>query len=135
MKKIVNCTPHPITLITSSGTNTLPPSGICPRVEESFISIAEVDGVEIVESDRGSVQGLPEAQDGVLFVVSRMVADAIGSETRDDLVSPGELIRDDQGRVIGCRNLVACSALAARVGSETSLQARRELWEDVLADE
>lgn len=134
MEKLLNCTPHVINLITPSRVITLPPSGICPRVEEAFLGIAEVAGVEVVESDRGSVEGLPEPQDGVLLIVSRMVADAC-SETREDLVSPGELVRDPQGRVIGCKNLIACSALALRIDYQNSIQARRELWEDMRDDE
>ena len=37
------------------------------------------------------------------FVLSRVVKTALPD--RDDLVVPDELVRDDAGRVVGCRRL------------------------------
>lgn len=107
MKKLVNCTPHPINLIVPAGTKTLPPSGICPRVSEIETDVALAvgdDGIPIISLTFGQVTGLPEQEEGVLLIVSKMVADAASDRT--DLVSPGRLVRDSKGLIIGCKALV-----------------------------
>jgi hypothetical protein len=52
----------------------------------------------------GEVTDLPAAEAGVLLVVSALVA---GAAKRSDVYSPGELIRDAGGNVIGARGLCA----------------------------
>jgi hypothetical protein len=62
------------------------------------------DPIEAVEAHYGNVEGLPSPRDGVIYIVSGMVASAA---PRDDVFSPGELERDEGGRVVGCLNLRA----------------------------
>lgn len=58
----------------------------------------------------GHVPGSPRAV-AVYYVVSTIAADAAqrSGRTTEDLLTPGQQIRDDAGRIIGCRSL-------ARVG-------------------
>ena len=110
--KIVNLTPHSINLVTEGGTLTIPPSGTVARVSsvQQVVREIEVDGVKIpvVETQFGQVEGLPEPQEGVLFVVSSLVAQAV---TREDVVSPNTAptplgaVRDDDGRITGIKSL------------------------------
>jgi hypothetical protein len=58
--------------------------------------------VPTVRTSYGEVTGLPDPQVGVVFIVSGMVASAA---PREDVMSPGELVRDAQGRIIGCYGL------------------------------
>ncbi len=51
----------------------------------------------------GEVTNLPEASDGTLLIVSRVVADA--SPARHDLVVPDQLVRNDAGQVVGAKSL------------------------------
>lgn len=57
------------------------------------------------------IEDLPDPAPGVYYVVSLVTAQATVASHRstDDLLTPGEQVRDDKGRVIGCRSL-------ARVG-------------------
>ena len=57
-------------------------------VEDGFpISVATVDGVI----------GLPPAQDGITYIVPSAVAMLV---QRADVLSPGQLVRDDDGEVL-----------------------------------
>lgn len=78
-KKFVNCTPHAIML--NDGT-TFPPSGNVARVSSSFTDF-DADGVCTVQY--GDLTGVPEPQDGVLYIVSAMV---LAASKRTDLVAP-----------------------------------------------
>ena len=51
----------------------------------------------------GAVEGLPDPEEGVVWIVSRVVAEA--AKERDDLLVTDDAVRDDQGRIIGCRAL------------------------------
>ena len=63
-----------------------------------------VEGVDMYRPVFGEVTGLPEYEEGVYLLVSAMVREAL--PLRSDLVSPGQLLRDDNGNVIGCLGLV-----------------------------
>lgn len=107
--KIVNLTPHFVTLHGTAGQcNRLPPSGQVARLAVAREAMAPVvvDGIELAVSrpTMGAVTGLPDATPGVLLLVSALVADAV---KRTDVVSPGELVRDANGVIVGARGLCA----------------------------
>ncbi len=79
--KFVNLTPHAVRL--NDGTE-FPPSGVVARVSSSFSSFDE-DGVASVVY--GEAEGLPDPQEGVLYIVSAMVLSAMAGR-RSDLVAP-----------------------------------------------
>jgi len=133
MEKLLNCTPHDVTLIKPFGVITLQPTGICPRVQEDHLVISEVDGIPIVETLVGEVYGLPDFQEDTLLIVSRAVAEA--ALGRSDLVYPSQLVRDDKGVVIGASRLTAAKGLAERIDLLASIEARHELWEDMQDDQ
>lgn len=60
-------------------------------------------GVPLAVPSYGEVTGLPSARPHVLLIVSKMVADA--SPERQDLVWPGDVVRDGEGQILGCRCL------------------------------
>ena len=109
---LLNCTPHSIMIVTEVGEISIPPSG---RVARLPIQRRDLDPIRVESLDVPMtlstaghvVVDLPEARPGCLILVSRMVAETLCD--RSDLVFPDELIRDEQGSVIGCRRL-------ARVG-------------------
>jgi hypothetical protein len=115
---IVNCTPHEIVLVGEDGNVALriPPSGIVARVREEVTACGAVTvcpggpltpGVEVTLVKRawGPIEGLPAPQFRTIFIVSSLVAQAAWAQGRRDVVAPGELVRDSEGRVIGCKNL------------------------------
>src|SRR5690606_31963979 len=57
----------------------------------------------VTETTLGELEGLPDPADGVIYVVSRLVAEA--APHRDDLYFPGRLLRDEAGRVVGAESL------------------------------
>lgn len=105
--KVVNCTPHDVNLITEKGNITFPRSGIIPRLTESQKKINSVNSngieIDIMEKSFLEPEGLPEPQENTIFIVSALVAGAI--KNRDDLVIPNDIVRDEAGRIIGCKNL------------------------------
>jgi hypothetical protein len=106
--KLVNLTPHPVVIVAADGaTITIPPSGTVARctVTRSVVGTVTVETVTVpvTATVLGQVEHIPEPEPETLFIVSRVVAEA--ARDRDDLVVPDDVVRDDQGRVIGCRAL------------------------------
>lgn len=111
--KLVNKTPHVLNLVTEDGARiSLEPVLPTPRVSSSSVKtatymISDENGIEhtIVREAPvfGEVVDLPEPQEGVLYIVSMLVA--ARASNRTDLVSPGRQLRNEAGQVIGCAGL------------------------------
>lgn len=114
MPSLVNLTPHAIT-VQGDGTLILPPSGKIARLAVAraarpavVVSPGEYPGLSspvtlpVVRPTLGEIADLPAPTEGVLFIVSALVAEAA---KRADVLSPGELIRDDKGVIVACRGL------------------------------
>jgi hypothetical protein len=100
----INLTPHALTIIEEDGTTvyTLPASGQVARVETTRTVEFVMDGIEVFNTVYGDVTGLSERQHDTAYIVSALVAQAA---KRSDVYSPGELVRNEAGQVIGCRGL------------------------------
>lgn len=103
-----NLTPHPVTIVVPGGEClTLPPEGIVPRRETRTRDVGEIDGIPIVQNVLGPVIGLPEPEEGVMYIVPFLVASALPE--RDDLLAPDttpeSVVRDEQGRIVGVKRL------------------------------
>ena len=104
---LVNLTPHTLNIECEDGTFIkLEPSGKVARVSVEnkphlTVSAGEVS-IPTTLPVFGEVEGLPEPQDGVILITSLLVAARV---QRVDVLSPGELIRDTDGNVIGCKGL------------------------------
>ena len=102
--KLINLTPHPINL----PAGTIQPSGQVARVSVShgFSRHVDAEGLGSVKLDLptyGDVENLPGPKSETMFIVSGMVQAACPD--RDDLLVPAELVRDDQGRIVGANAL------------------------------
>ena len=62
----------------------------------------EVDGMPVYKTEYGDIEGLPPESAGTVYLVSRLVLDALQG-TRSDVFAPGQAVRDETGKVIGCR--------------------------------
>jgi len=102
--KIINLTPHEITVVASNGDvlMKIPVSGQVARCSVTRTVIGKLGGIPVVRSVMGEVEGLPPESEGVYFVVSRVVAEAMKG-VRDDLIIPDDSVRDAEGRIIGCK--------------------------------
>jgi hypothetical protein len=102
---LVNLTPHAVNLILANGeAMTLAPSGVLARCATTTVAAGEVGGVPLSRTTFGDVVGLPEPTEGTMFVVSALVRSAVPHRT--DVASPGDLVRDAGGNVVGCKGLV-----------------------------
>jgi hypothetical protein len=104
--EFINLTPHSLSVFDGEGKNlviTLPPSGQVARVAVKN-ELVEIEGeIPLFSTTYGQVEGLPEAKEGTILVVSLLVRSALPGRT--DLASPGELIRDPEGKPLGCKGL------------------------------
>lgn len=103
---IINKTPHAINIVDEDGNviQGFLPVGEPARVKTKITKLPYViDGIPLVtvEVDQASVVGLPEVAEGVYYIVSQMVYDALSE--RSDLLVPADLVRDAGGNIIGCR--------------------------------
>jgi len=96
---IKNMTPHEIVV---NGT-PFKASGQVARVSVIRVKVQEEQGISLYHSEFGEVENLPPKEDGVLLLVSAMVR--LSLPNRNDLLSPGTLIRDEKGVPIGCDGL------------------------------
>jgi len=104
-KQLVNLTPHMLNIVTIWGRIlNIEPSGTVARVsvQEKDLNL-EIGQIPIFEASYGEVEGLPDPVDGTYYIVSSMVQSMV--KDRKDVFSPGDLIRDDDGKPVGCRGL------------------------------
>lgn len=102
--KLVNCTPHPINIVNENGEIlTLPKGVVVPRLSQSSTVVDNIAGVPITETVFGKTTDLPEEQEGVFLIVSRLVL--AGNSHRKDLLVPNQLVRDAEGNILGCSSL------------------------------
>lgn len=105
--KFINLTPHTVTLNASDfyPVHSFAPSGKVARVEMKFYEThCNLGlGISLRKSIAGDVIDLPdEVKDSeTYYIVSAQVRLALPD--RKDLVSPGDLIRDENGNVVGCK--------------------------------
>lgn len=109
--RYINLTPHALYIRDMSGEFiTIPPDAEGPaRVIYDHLPPEQVriGGSEVAVAVAGPVReivGLSDPQPDIVFVVAKAVADAAPAH-RGDLMSPGRLIRDEDGKVIGCDGL------------------------------
>lgn len=105
VEQIVNCTPHPIILLSEDEKVilSLPKGEIVPRLSSSTQKVGTIAGVTITRTTFGDVEDLPQAREGTFYIVSRMILSACPQRT--DLLVPNELVRDQTGHIIGCKSL------------------------------
>jgi len=107
--ELINLTPHEIRLWVQQpeGLLLIPPARQAARVAVRRESVGHIDAagmsIPLARTIYGEIEGLPDPKPGTLYIVSSLVAAA--ARERDDLLIPDELVRDEQGRVIGARGL------------------------------
>lgn len=108
-EKLINLTPHDVTIITDDGQRiVIAASGETCRVACTVRDTGrKVAGVRVTANTYGAVEGLPAPVPGTIYIVSAIVRAALIEQGihRDDVMVPNETVRDDAGRIIGCRSL------------------------------
>lgn len=112
--KIRNLTPHTVTIISENGNclAQFPSEGIA-RAKQTNVSAGDVlpdeteNPIPLVMSTFGEPEGLPDPEHEVMLIVSVITANAAKANGRDinDLLLTCDPVRDEEGRIIGCRSL------------------------------
>ena len=102
---IKNLTPHTINFVSPEGHPVIDiePAGTVARVSVNTEMVGEIDGIPVTKSVYGEVVDLPEPEDGTIYIVSALVAGRVPE--REDVFIPSESVRDENGRIIGCKSL------------------------------
>lgn len=103
--KIKNLTPHTINFVSSEGypVMDIEPEGTVARVSVKTETVGEIDGIPVTKSVYGEVVNLPEPEEDTIYVVSALVAGRVPE--REDVFIPSESVRDEKGRIIGCKSI------------------------------
>ena len=112
--KVVNLTPHDINLMDKDFNiiETIKSSGSVRATEKKEL-IGELLGAPLYETKFEDVEGLPEAVEGTIYIVSRIIINAC--KDRSDLVTTSEIVRQDEngnlsshpfakGKIVGCHS-------------------------------
>lgn len=101
---IRNLTPHDITIYDEimRVVKVIPSSGVV-RLSSKIVGVANADGIRITKTCYGEPEGLPKFKNGTYYIVSQLVKAALPK--RKDLLVPAEVVRDENGNVLGCRSL------------------------------
>ncbi|MBD8045821.1 hypothetical protein [Clostridium faecium] len=105
MKKnieILNYTPHTVNIIQQGKVKNLVSVGNARCIQETK-KIGEINNIPITSTTFGQVEGLPEEKEGVYYIVSRLILQACPQ--RRDLLVPNDIVRDEEGKIIGCKSL------------------------------
>lgn len=106
MKKIKNLTPHAIFIVDEDGNavTVFESEGIA-RAEQKDEPAGELNGIPLVKSTFGKPIDLPEPEKDEFLIVSLVTANAAkaAGRTTEDLLLTSGLVRDEQGRIIGCK--------------------------------
>lgn len=104
--EIVNLTPHKILVFSEDGEVIceIASSGVA-RAESEIILIGDLARIPIKKIDFGRPTNLPDFKPGTWIIVSRATAEAAKAAGRDtsDLLLTVDTVRDENGRIIGCR--------------------------------
>ncbi len=112
--KLINCTPHALTLRADEATETvIEPCGIVPRVSVMQGALdPSVCGAPcaVYSADgAGAVIGMPDPAVGVAYIVSGFVGAALKGQ-RDDVLVPGTgpldgAVRNSAGHIVAVTRL------------------------------
>lgn len=99
---------HPVNVLLPSGkVKAYPPQDKetfkMPRAEMGTKVVDEIDEVPISEQAFGTVYDLPKEENGVFWIVSRIVAE--NASDRHDLLVPGPQKLGEDGKVRLCEGL------------------------------
>lgn len=105
--KFINLTPHAISVQKGDQVVTIPPSGQVARVAVKTETLPPIGGFNISKQIFGEVEGLPQPQEGIYYIVSALVGGQI--KARQDVYGPDTgptAVRNDKGHIVAVRGLV-----------------------------
>lgn len=105
MTKIVNLTPHAITITDGP---TFPPSGQIARVTTQQVDAGNIAGIPVKTQTFGDIIDLPSPQNDTVYIVSAIVLVAAKEQGRTDVIAPdtSNAVRNDAGHIISVPGFV-----------------------------
>ena len=107
--KIVNLTPHKINILDGENRSVMAvhASGQVARCSTKRVQVGDLDGIQINKTSFGELEGLPSPETGKVYIVSMLAATAAKQQypEREDIFITDDAVRDENGRIIGCRAL------------------------------
>ena len=107
-RKVKNLTPHDIHIVGEDGKviKTFPSEGLV-RLSQTTerVQTLSVEGADIplTKTVFGEAEGLPPQREDTIYIVSSLVCQAYPD--RQDFFIPDQTVRDEKGRIVGCRSL------------------------------
>lgn len=104
--KVINKTPHQVHILGLNNQiiRTYPKGNSQIRLAMKVVQDVPLpDGTPTSRTEFGKAEGLPEFQDNVFYIVSQLVKNALPERT--DLLVPTEIVRSNEGVIVGCRSL------------------------------
>lgn len=107
LKRLVNLTGHPLTVTSGNKSIRLRSEGRA-RINSSIREVGDIEieglSIPVLELQEKSIEELPEPEEGVIYIVSGIVATAA---QRDDVMAPSRINRDQgTGRVKDCKAFI-----------------------------
>lgn len=101
--KIVNTTPHNVNICDDNGDviNTFPKSPFPIRLSMTSNNVGDLDGIPLMNVSYGDTD-LPSVQNNVFYIVSALLKQSFPD--RQDLLVPHDIVRDNDGNIIGCKS-------------------------------
>lgn len=105
MEKIINKVPHPIYILDEENRviAQFPKSNGMIRLAQETTVIGEINKIPITQTIFGKPEKLPPYKKGVFYIVSNLVKTALPN--RVDLLTPSNVVRNEEGTIIGSRSL------------------------------
>lgn len=103
---VINKTPHAVNIVDANGSITKTYDKGDSQIRLAVKTVADeplTDGTPTSKTQFGDPEGLPDFQEGVFYIVSQLVKNALPNRT--DLLVPAEVVRDNAGNIIGCKSL------------------------------
>jgi len=102
MNAIINTTPHNVNIVKDKKVvNTFLKSDNPLRLSTTSNQVGDLDGIPVMSVTFGDVE-LPAFQPDTYYIVSALIKNAFPDRT--DLIVPFDLVRDDNGIIIGCKS-------------------------------
>lgn len=106
VKTLVNLTPHEVAIWINDSIKRIPPSGKVVRLNQHCEPCGCVQGIPVSICREGEPKGLPEPEEGTVFLVSSVVAKKV---KREDVLCPDTsddgAIRDGNGYIVAVKRL------------------------------
>lgn len=101
---IINLTPHAVTVLPEDGSApvTYPPSGRVARLVARQGQFRYIQGEFVPSFTYGALEEPVERERNTAYIVSLVTALA---SFRPDFLFPFDEVRDENGRIVGCRTL------------------------------